>query len=378
MTPGREQLRVWDLPTRSFHWSLAVVFTAAMVTAGSDRWLDLHVFAGYALVGLLAFRLLWGFVGGHYARFRSFRFSLRAVVGYLRTLRSGRPPHYVGHNPAGAWAIFLMLGLLAAIGLSGIAVQGAEEQQGLIAGWAAIGTGVGLHEIHEVLAWAMVVLVAVHIAGVMVESWLHRENLVGAMVHGHKPRRGGVPSTAPRHLIGLALPLVLIASAALYFRPAYTQDNEHPYRPFTGPALPQDASWQDECGACHLAFHPSLLPARSWQRLFDGQGSHFGEDLALADATVAHLRQFAAANATELGADEAAWRIGHSLTPDVTPMRITETPYWRTKHGDIPAAVWRQSNVRSKANCAACHRDAQAGTFNDAAMSIPPAPQTRN
>ncbi len=374
MTPRRAQLRVWDLPTRSFHWSLAVVFTAAMVTAGSDRWLDLHIFAGYALVALLVFRLLWGFVGGHYARFRSFTFGPRVVAAYLRALRNDRPPHYVGHNPAGAWAIFLMLALLTAIGLSGIAVQGAEEQQGLIAGWASIGTGVGLHELHEVLAWTMVGLVAVHVGGVAVESWLHRENLVGAMVHGRKARRGGVPSTAPYRLLGVTLPLLLIAAAALYFRPAYTQDNEHPYRPFTGPTLPQDASWQDECSACHLAFPPSLLPVRSWQRLFAEQGNHFGEDLALAAATVAHLRQFAAANSAEQGADEAAWRVGHSLAPDAAPLRITDTPYWRAKHREIPAAVWRQPNVRSRASCAACHRDAQAGTFNDAAMAIPPAP----
>ncbi len=374
MANTREQLRVWDLPTRSFHWSLATVFVVAMVTAGSDRWLDLHVFAGYALVGLLLFRLLWGFVGGHYARFRAFTFGPRVVAAYLRALRNDRPHHYVGHNPAGAWAVFLMLGLLAAIGLSGIAVQGAEEQQGLIAGWAAVGTGVGLHELHEVLAWAMVALVAVHVTGVAVESWLHRENLVGAMVHGRKPRRGGVPPTPPHRLIGLALPLLLIAAAVLYFRPAYTQDSEHPYRPFTGPALPQDATWREECSACHLAFHPSLLPARSWQRMFDGQADHFGEDLALADATVAHLRRFAAANAAERGADEAAWRIGHSLAPDAAPLRITDTPYWRAKHREIAAAVWRRPNVRSKANCAACHRDAQAGTFNDAAMAIPPAP----
>jgi len=102
-----------------------------------------------------------------------------------------------------------------------------------------------------------------------------------------------------------------------------------------------------------------------------GQGSHFGSDLAL-DATVqAAILEFLVANAGENSPREAAYKIRESIPPSETPLRITQTPYWLAKHSDIEQSVWNLPSVKSKANCAACHLDAEAGTFEDAAMRIP-------
>jgi cytochrome b len=172
---------VWDLPTRVFHWLLALSFAGAWITAESERWRDVHVLLGYTVAGLVAFRLLWGLIGTRYARFASFALSPRAVLDYLSSLASFKPKHYLGHNPAGSWAIIALLALLAATAATGWAA------------YAEIGPK-WLDELHEGAANATLALVVVHIVAVAASSVLHRENLVGAMVSGYK--RGPGPAAA--------------------------------------------------------------------------------------------------------------------------------------------------------------------------------------
>jgi cytochrome b len=171
---------VWDLPVRLFHWMLAASFAGAFLTAESERYRDVHVALGSTVVGLVAFRLLWAFVGTRYARLSSFAFGPRAVVGYLKSLLMFSPLHYVGHNPAGSWVIYALVLLALVTGASGYAT------------YSDIG-GHRLEEFHEDAANVMLTLVLVHIGGVVVSSLLHRENLVKAMITGYKrvshPRR---------------------------------------------------------------------------------------------------------------------------------------------------------------------------------------------
>lgn len=174
---------VWDLPVRLFHWLLVLCFAGAWVTAESERWRLLHVTLGWTLGGLVAFRLLWGLVGSRHARFASFVRGPRAVGRYLGALLRGRPEHHVGHNPAGALAIVAMLGLGALL---------------VGSGWALY-EGIGgelFEDLHEGIANALAAVAAVHVAGVALASWLHRENLVGAMFSGRKP---GLPGDAIRN-----------------------------------------------------------------------------------------------------------------------------------------------------------------------------------
>ncbi len=174
MTESR--ILVWDFPTRAFHWSLALAFAVAWASAESERWRDIHVMAGYTMLGLVAFRLLWGLVGTRYARFSSFAYGPRRVLAYLRSLLTRSPEHYVGHNPAGSWAIYGLLALSALAIASGYA---AYEEWG----------GHWVEEAHEEISEFMVLVVFVHVAGVAVSSLLHRENLVRAMLTGRKRAR---------------------------------------------------------------------------------------------------------------------------------------------------------------------------------------------
>jgi cytochrome b len=170
------RIRVWDVPVRAFHWLLVITFAGAFLTAESERFRDVHVVLGYAVLGLLAFRLLWAVVGTRYARLSSFAYGPRAVLAYLRSLATLRPQHYVGHNPAGSWVIYLLVVLGLVTGAAGYAT------------YNDVG-GEWLEELHEGTANAMLALVFIHIAGVLVSSLLHRENLVKSMLTGYKLRR---------------------------------------------------------------------------------------------------------------------------------------------------------------------------------------------
>ncbi len=364
------RVRVWDIPIRLFHWALVSCFVIAWLTL-DNRYLEVHVFAGYLMGGLIVFRLLWGFIGGPYARFHDFAFGWSEVRDYLKSVLNKRPPHFLGHNPAGSWAIYLLLGLGLLTVISGLLAFGGEEQHGPLAGLLNFPQGHLAHVFHEWLSWLMLGVVIIHLIGVLVESLLHRENLVAAMLTGYKSSVTDAISTASHWKVGAAMLAAILIGGVSWFQGHLTETPEQPYQPFHGPTLADNSLWRTECGACHLAFHPSLLPARSWKAMMDGQASHFGENLFLEQDTVQEIEAFLTENAAEQAVTEAAWKIDQSIPKTETLLRITETPYWIKKHQEISDAIWKHPKVNNKVNCAACHLDAEAGTFEDAAMHLP-------
>lgn len=198
MTTDTSKILVWDAPVRVFHWLMVLCFAGAWLTSESERWQLVHITLGYTMAGLIGFRVLWGLVGTRYARFAQFVRGPRAVAGYLQSLRAPHPQHHTGHNPAGALAIVLIL-------LAGSALTAS--------GWANYNEWGGnwVEEFHEVLGNGMLLLVGVHVAGVVVSSRLHRENLARAMVTG---RKQGAPSEGIARsfawLAALLLALVLV------------------------------------------------------------------------------------------------------------------------------------------------------------------------
>ena len=365
------KILIWDVPTRLFHWLLVLGFSVAMVTADPDRWRDVHVFVGYVVLGLLVFRILWGLLGSRYARFSSFLFAPVEAISYLRDLARGTARRYLGHNPPGSWAIYTLVVLGLLVSVSGLLVLGLEESQGIFRNLAHTPTAEVFKKLHEALSWVMLALVVFHVAGVVVESRVHHENLVLAMITGRKPGEATEGITSSHRLVGAVLALGVAAGALWFFQGKLTGSPERPYLPFVGKALPDNKTWRAECGSCHLAYHPILLPARSWKTLMDRQDDHFGEALGL-DATVtAEILKFLQDNSAETGLTEAARKINRSIPKDSTPLRVTETGYWVEKHQRIADGVWRNPKVGSKANCGACHLDAEQGTFEDAAMRLP-------
>ena len=156
------------------------------------------------------------------------------------------------------------------------------------------------------------------------------------------------PSTRfPRVVLQLA---AAILAAAATSAPA----GEHRY-------AATNQTWQAECASCHIAYPPQLLPAHSWQRLMDGLDRHFGTDAGLAPAAASEIGRFLQANAAQ---GKRAARVEGSL-------RITETAWFTRKHDEVPARTWRHADVRSPANCSACHRQAEQGDYSERSVRIP-------
>jgi cytochrome b len=190
-------IAVWDPLVRLFHWSLVVSFFVAYFT--EDEAMALHVWAGYAVAGLVLLRLVWGFVGPRHARFSDFIFAPLTVWRYLFDLLQFRSARYVGHSPAGgAMILALLLGVAATVG-TGLQTYALRDNAGPLAPFVAAAptadaAAVKQHrqtthfwkEVHELMANLTLLLVFAHVGGVVLASVAHRENLARAMITGRK------------------------------------------------------------------------------------------------------------------------------------------------------------------------------------------------
>ena len=183
-------IKVWDILVRIFHWSLALSFFIAYVA--EDFFFSLHVYASYLIILLLFVRIIWGLIGTRYARFSDFIYPLKTIKAFLKDSFLFKAQRYIGHNPAGGvMVILLMLSLVITI-TTGMAVYGAEDQSGPMASWFSQTSKFWadvFEELHEFFANVTLLLVFIHIAGVIFESLLHKENLVKSMITGFKKRQ---------------------------------------------------------------------------------------------------------------------------------------------------------------------------------------------
>ena len=194
-----QKVLVWDLPTRTFHWLQALCFMGAYLTSDSEKTRDLHVALGYILFALIVFRLVWGFIGTRYARFSSFLFKPSEIIAYMRSLFQGKSEHFVGHNPVGSVAIWLLLSLGLTLGVTGVMLL-QDDVADIV------------EEIHGYATNAMLAVVFVHLLGVFMSSFLHKENLVRAMITGYKPADSAQAIQRAYNWLGL----LMLAAAAIF------------------------------------------------------------------------------------------------------------------------------------------------------------------
>ncbi|MDH5445383.1 MAG: cytochrome b/b6 domain-containing protein [Gammaproteobacteria bacterium] len=202
-------IKIWDIAIRTFHWSLVICFFIAYVSGDEDNLL--HIYSSYIILGLLGFRVVWGFIGTKYARFSNFIYGLKTGLQYLKSIILGHPQYYLGHNPVGGWMIILLLVFISMTSWTGLELYAREGKGPLASVEASLiataqangqkkendddehhdreneqGHEEWLEELHEGLAEFTLLLVFIHIGGVLVASWLHRENLTKSMWTGYK------------------------------------------------------------------------------------------------------------------------------------------------------------------------------------------------
>ncbi len=382
------KLVVWDIPTRVFHWSLvaAVVFT--YVTSRNEYYLELHATAGYAALGLVIFRLLWGFSGNRYARFSQFVKGWGEVRASMRGLVSLKPERYLGHNPLVGWVVVLMLAVIAVITLAGVVTYSGEEAKGVFAGQFSFATAQYARAVHIALAYGFIVIIVAHVCAALVHEFYFKESIITSMITGGKDdpesyrarldAPGSAASKRPVRLAALIF-LSMLGGWALFsftlkgsgepalMPPVKLYDDSGALVEFV-----PDELWQGECGgSCHNAFHPTLLPGPSWVRVMAGLDDHFGDDASLDPGDAYEILKFLLANSAERSTSEASQKILWSLKS--VPLKVTDTPYWKKKHSKIKAEVYEREEVSSPSNCAGCHTDADTGQFEDRNIKVPKA-----
>lgn len=185
-TTTTSRIRIWDLPTRLFHWALALCVVGLFVTGKlGGNYLEWHFLLGFAVFTLLLFRLVWGFIGGRWSRFASFIYAPATVLRYLRG--QGDLSHELGHNPLGAGSVFAMLLVLAAQVGTGLFVDDEIATVGPLAKFVSTETSLLLTSYHrQVGEWLLIVLVALHVGAIAYYRIAKGRNLAAAMVHGDK------------------------------------------------------------------------------------------------------------------------------------------------------------------------------------------------
>ncbi len=190
-------VRVWDLPTRLFHWSIAMLAVFCVVTGkmGLD-WMEIHMIGGYAVLTLVLFRLAWGFVGGRHARFASFVRGPVTVWRHMAGMLQKDQPRHLGHNPLGGWAVMAMLGALLLQASTGLFANDDIFTEGPLYPLVSKAASDVLTRIHRWNADAIIALVAIHVLAILFYLIVKRDNLIGPMITGRKMWRGPAPPAA--------------------------------------------------------------------------------------------------------------------------------------------------------------------------------------
>lgn len=211
-----QTLPVWDIFTRLFHWGLAGAIGFAWWSGEEGgNWMTWHMRAGYAVVALVFFRVIWGFIGSHYSRFGDFLKSPGFTLRYFRQVVKGHAPSYTGHNPLGGWMVLAMILLCAVQGISGLFATDDIFTEGPLTAWVSSDTAALLTDIHKVNFNILLIAVGLHLCGVVYHQRFKREPLVQGMIHGRKPvaERDNHPSLVPvtRGILTVAMAAALYA-----------------------------------------------------------------------------------------------------------------------------------------------------------------------
>lgn len=201
------KVRVWDLPTRVFHWGLVLLVLAAYLAQefGLMVW---HQRMGLSIIAFIAFRLAWGWVGSTHARFSSFVCGPAAVLAYLRGHWRGD-----GHNPLGGWAVLVLLLLPLAMALTGLFANDDVDFRGMLAGRVSGTTSENLTRLHGWLFDALLIMIVLHVATIAAYAWFKRQNLLRPMITGHRPQSEDRPGVSYSGGGGFAFVLALVVAA---------------------------------------------------------------------------------------------------------------------------------------------------------------------
>lgn len=367
---------VWPICSRIIHWSIAISFIISFTTSFNKSYLHCHMAFGWIFGLMIIYRIIWGFVGPRYATFNTFKLNLAQLKWYFKEKiidRWRKIP--AGHNPASSWFTLIVLFFGSMIVFSGLVLFGVEDNSGIFSYMNKnyYPYMIELSDVHAYLSYFLVFFAIIHIIGVLIEQFYHKTNMVFAMVDGYKKTDGEDTEITRCRNITSFIFIILTLISSLYI---YVSDDNILTR---SNAMPIDYKnenliYNTKCGDCHKAYPAYMLPARSWERIMGGLDNHFGEEITdknISSKDKIFILKYLTNNSAEYSSNKVAVKLLDSLKADEAPKAITKTQYWENSHKDIDVAVYKQKNIKDKANCFACHEGFEKGIFDNCKINIP-------
>jgi len=366
------QSYIWSLATRLFHILLIFTVSVAYIVSDFEKLLPLHVAFGYTIALLFIFRMMWGFMNVKYSKFSNFNFSIKELIYYMTHVFDNKK-EYVGHNPASSWAIITMIVLALLTAISGTLTYGTQEGMGIFAflNQTIFKKMELFEELHEFFANAFMLVVGVHIAGVLLDTLLHKSDVINSMITGYKNTQG---SEVKLTLFQKVFAFIWLASSTIFLL-YMLQNPDNPLLADTNQKIDykqEHTLFYEECSSCHLLYPPFLLPSKSWSTMMDGLENHFGDDASLEYADMRSIKNYLLSHSANNSTKESAFYILQSLKNNST-ITITKTPYWIKRHKNIDIKIFKNEEVSKKSNCKSCHENFENGLINDKDIKVPKA-----
>lgn len=358
MESGVIKSYIWTAVNRFLHYFLILTFALSCLSADMDALFIVHIICGVLFGAGVILRVIWGFIGTKYSRFWDFNY--RGILEYLTSIL-GEKRHYVGHNPASSVAIVLIFVLGFLVVLSGLLQYGAEQNSGIFAPlfftYSHFYMG---DDLHEFFANCLLFIVMIHICGSLIDKFWNKGDAIHSMINGYK-RTQKDESVSLNFIQKVIFSFFLLFLFALFLYLLYPKNIL--LRPSAQDFFTQDSNkiafeeYKQECGSCHIAYAPFLLPKSAWDSMMSDLENHFGDDASLEEETHARIAVFLEKYANDVLDTK------FTQQKESKEIAISQTPCWEVAHRKLNPKIFKTEAIKSKANCQTCHKDAESGIF---------------
>lgn len=356
---------IWSLPTRVFHGLFALLILVAFLT-DDDKLLHYHAVVGYAILILLAFRLVWGYLGPKYSKFKDFPLGFDKVKAFMLCFFNSEQK-YIGHNPPASYVMLGMFIMVFIVIATGALTFGIQEGKGIFSflNDSFFKKMELFEELHEFFANLLIVLIVLHVGGVLSDKLLHgKQETLQSIFTGYKitQEKSSITLSLFQKFIAFIFFVALIAF--LVFNLIQPKNILVASKYQSIDYMAKNELFVNECGSCHTLYPPHSLPKHSWISMMNDLENHFGDDASLDEQAHENILNFLVQNSAETSTQEMSFKISQSIgNNDI--IAITDTNFWKHEHKNIPKEVFSHQEVKSKANCKVCHSDIEKGLIED-------------
>lgn len=341
---------IWSFGARFSHLAMIVSFFGAYFCEGYA-----HAFFGSIFALALILRVFWGLFGTKYSRFKDFSFS--GLFGYFFATFGGKREHFIGHNPASSVAIIFILALGLICVILGFLTLGVSGSSGVFAFLEGEFESIAfVPKAHEILANILLGIVCVHILGALIDFIFFKGEALKSMVTGYKNSAKSVEFSLFQRFFSIFWVVVLVIFGVfLLDNDNFLLKEKLEIKDYKA----QNSLFVKECASCHMLYAPFLLSSDKWQKMMNSLENHFGDDASIDEGDNAKIAEFLMANAADKS--HTKWAVKFRKNDEIA---ITKSPYWIKKHKKINEKVFAKNEIKSKANCLACHEKIDLGVIS--------------